>query len=548
MKRSKWVLALLSVFWLAMSTFIVAFAQVEKPDLTGLTNVIVQAEGEVAPTGWNQTPVKAEYKGGVFSVTPTADSACFDLATSLAGNKTDITTLTSFVLERGERDEWWQWVFRGDSAATNFASLKIHPNGAVGFWSRKDGKILDIDTNLGGEAFYTPVWVNTEEFFGADFMKSSGDKVKVEILSEPESVSVWMSYWDGTQFGESKLVVESQAMPKMDACAMPFWFGNIVDNKFSDLVMYNLNEQPPTEFPNVEGMENLVTLKPGEVAETGGFGGGSATYGENGLLTGKAGSNAKYTISSELTDIGMAEIIVDGEIKNIAGNDLCVYNEVVMWPDEGSTHTLNFSPRSNSSTGANVIVRVGINKSGSAHGYNVFIEDRADGGTFNRKYMISDIRTVIGSSFNLEDTTGKERVKLYTVTQADKLWLWMSYSLDSGETYTEPILVYDGVEIVNTTPHTSVFFLDSGSGVYSEFKTISMDKLAPPYEEGDQGTYPDPDPKPPVNDEQIKPDLPTREMNPIWWAAIIPAIVVVVGGVVVVTVFMIKKKGAEKRK
>ena len=478
MKQIKCILAVLAVMCLCMSAVVLCFAQTEKPDIADKTNVIVQAEGTVSSTGWASPAVQATYEGGIFRATPASGvSACFELNTSLTGDKSGLTTFTTFVLERGAQDGWYQWIFRGSEAASDFAALKIYPNGAVGFWSRKAGVLLDIDTSLGGTAAYTPIFVNTPEYFGEGFMTKSGDRVKIEILSEPASVSVWMSYWDGAAFGESKLIVDSLEMPQMNANAAPFWFGNITDNTYSEIVMCDVNETPASELPSVEGKENLVTIAAGEIPETGGFGGGSAIYSEGGLLTGSGGANAKYTIPSSLTDIAQVEIVSDGQVKTISGNDLRVYNEVVMWPDEGSTHTLNFSPRSNSSTGANVIVRVGINKSGSAHGYNVFIEDRADGGAFNRKYMISDIRTVLGEDYDLSDTTGLQRVKLYTVTQADKLWLWISYSANGGETYTEPKLVYNGVEIVNTTPHTAVFFLDSGSGVYSAFKTISLDEF-----------------------------------------------------------------------
>ena len=110
-------------------------------------------------------------------------------------------------------------------------------------------------------------------------------------------------------------------------------------------------------------------------------------------------------------------VIRDGKLVNLQVNSLTFLSVVEMYPDEGSTHTLTFSPRGNSSTGANVLIRVGINVEGSAHGYNVFIEQRADGGEFIRENMIGDVRTLMGSDYDLSKTDGSQRVKLYAMTK-----------------------------------------------------------------------------------------------------------------------------------
>lgn len=501
------------------------------PDPAGRTNYLADlADGSYEDNGFGGDPVTVSGgvltgsagKNGLYPM-PSALSGKETLTIVKDGAQTEIKSVDASILSVIEmypdagstHTLCFSPRYNYDSGALIYIAVGINVSGSAhGF------NVFTEQRSSYGDFVRGNMISDVRTLMGSDYDLSKTDgsqRVKLYVLTKGGSLTLWMAYTgDGGQtYGEPVLIYDSISIVQTTAQFAPM-FLNSGSGVYCGFEQYCLDEDgestpPEIEFPSIEGLTNFFNAGDGVYPEAGGFGGSEATL-EDGIFSGKGGANAKYSLPTYFTDKETVGVIRDGKLVNLQVNSLTFLSVVEMYPDEGSTHTLTFSPRGNSSTGANVLIRVGINVEGSAHGYNVFIEQRADGGEFIRENMIGDVRTLMGSDYDLSKTDGSQRVKLYAMTKGGSLTLWMAYSSDGGQTYGEPALIYENISIVATTLQCSPFFLDGGSGVFTGFALYNLENIEPaqpielPVEQ-----YPEEDPTiPPANTEQIKPELPDR--------------------------------------
>lgn len=501
------------------------------PDFEGHTNYMAAlADGSYADAGFGGDPVQVSGgtltgsagKNGLYPL-PSEISGREILTLVKDGAQTQIQATDAEILSVVD-----MYPDEGATHTLNFSPRNNTETGALAYIAvgiNKEGSAHGYNVFLEQRSAYgdftrSNLISDVRTLLGADYDLSRTDgsqRVRLYVLTKGAAMSVWMSYTgnSGETWSSPALIYDAIPVVVTTPQFAPM-FLNSGSGVYTNFAQYCLDEDsdvppPAKEVPSLEGLKNFVTGGDGVYPEAGGFGGGSASM-ENGILSGSGGANAKYAIPTYFSDKDTVGVIRNNAYVNLQVQDLTFLTAVDMWADEGSTHTLTFSPRGNTATGANVLIRVGINKQGSAHGFNVFLEQRADGGEFVRSNMISDVRTLMGGGYDMSKTDGSQRVRLYIQTKGTNLTLWMAYSSDGGAVWSQPVLIYENVEIVATTLQCSPFFLDGGSGVFTNFALYNLENIEPaqpielPVEE-----YPKDDlPVPPANTEQIMPELPER--------------------------------------
>lgn len=474
------IFAIILVFTLTVTTFGFT-AKADKVDISQrpeaiadvdvleMTNILKQKSSNITENhqGWGGGASVGVFDEGDMSFKAnTAVSAMYNLAADLPADDKNVVTEFSVNLDKADTvNNWFNWVFR--IQGQDFASLLFRCDGAITIWSRTNNVFSSYQAEHGATAPFYPVAFMSQ---GAA-INVAGNKIGIKIVSNNITAHIFTRLFSNNTWSDYALTNSFYMPSEMNHAVSPFYFSAGRAYKFSDIAVYS---DGVAQMPDLSGYSSVIPDVPDGFMDNFIFGEDKAKV-INGVLSAPT-ANGCYIIPSALA--GKTTLYDKTLQENVNVIDVPVFAQVEAWPNVGSNHILVFSPKLNTETRAMVNVNIGVNVKGSAHAYNVFIEERANAeATFTRKNMINDIRTFI-PSFNLSATDSSQRVRISTLSKGSNLALFLEYSSDSGETFTKPTLIYNNITIQATEPNFSVLSLNGGSGSYSNFKMYCLGDYA----------------------------------------------------------------------
>jgi len=357
---------------------------------------------------------------------------------------------------------WYQYVFYGTKDNLNdFVMLRVRRGGGhiylvsriAGVWkSRETGSPPDA---IGGEYELGSISGHTS--------LDQGTQINLKLYIKDNTIYVFR---DGTE-------VYRQAFPEITlgvtTCGI-MSFAGVANAVFSNIAVY----EDLVMLPDLSEKENLMVAQfDGEITSNEILGTPGSGNMQEGVFVAST-QNGVFEIPTKLSTPGY-ELFDKTTQEPVAVSDLTVITSIEMYPNASSTHTLNFSPRFDAP--GLIFISIGTNLSGMAHHYNVFTEMRSDGGNFTRGNMIADIRTLI-PSFSLTNTDGSQRVRLITMTKGTSLSAWLSYSSDSGSSWTDNVLILNNVSMPSEMNFRyAPCSLHGGSGTYTGFAVYTLENI-----------------------------------------------------------------------